>query len=79
MNLTFPPFEWNFNAAEKKALKQVEKRIDQVWKKRLISGDPFEILLQEEKVGFISWISICITWFPHPFEWAVLKGLFKVP
>ena len=37
-------------AAEKKALKQVEKQIDQIWKKRLISGDPFETLLQEEKV-----------------------------
>ena len=37
-------------AAEKKAVKHVEKQIDQVWKKRLVSGDPFAVLLQEEKV-----------------------------
>lgn len=43
-------FSLGLFAAEKKSLKQVAQRIDQVWKKRLVSGDPFEASLNKEKV-----------------------------
>ena len=43
-------FSFGLFAAEKKSLKQVAQRIDQVWKKRLVSGEPFEASLNEEKV-----------------------------
>ena len=43
-------FSFGLFSAEKKSLKLVAQRIDQVWKKRLVSGDPFEASLNKEKV-----------------------------
>jgi hypothetical protein len=35
---------------EKKGLKEVEKKVDGVWKKRLTTGDPFEAKLEKDRV-----------------------------
>lgn len=67
--------------AEKQELKQMDKKISSVWKKRMTVPDPYEVRLQKEKVNndsaqAQSWLLTCCKTIPTPKQQVgTFKGL----